>query len=100
GGVLSAAVFINQVASLKTETLQVDVERLRSRGLAIRHNCPHVRVSYLSGPLFFASTSNFNEEFANLEGVHVLILSMRGVPTIDLTGIEAIMSLYEHMHKE
>lgn len=100
GGVLSAAVFINQVASLKTETLQVDVERLRSRGLAISHNCPHVRVSYLSGPLFFASTSNFNEEFANVEGVHVLILSMRGVPTIDLTGIEALMSLYEHMHKE
>jgi uncharacterized protein (DUF433 family) len=65
GGVLSAAVFISQVANMKVETMQVDVDRLRSRGLAIQHNCPHVRVAYLNGPLFFASTNTFNEEFAS-----------------------------------
>jgi SulP family sulfate permease len=100
GGVLSAAVFINQVSNMKVETMQVDVDRLRSRGLAIQHNCPHVRVAYLNGPLFFASTNTFNEEFASQEGVHVLILSMRGVPMIDLSGIEALLTLYEQMHKE
>jgi SulP family sulfate permease len=99
GGVLSAAVFINQVSNMKVETMQVDVDRLRSRGLAIQHNCPHVRVAYLNGPLFFASTNTFNEEFASQEGVHVLILSMRGVPMIDLSGIEAMLTLYEQMHK-
>ncbi|MEZ4639496.1 MAG: SulP family inorganic anion transporter [Caldilineaceae bacterium] len=99
GGALSAAVFINDVANLKVEKMQVDTARLRARGLAIEHNCPHVQVAYLSGPLFFASTNTFNEEFARQDGLHVLILSMRGVPMIDLSGIEALLTLYEHMHK-
>jgi sulfate permease, SulP family len=100
GGVLSAAVFINNVANLKVEKLKVDVDRLRARGLAIEHNCPHMQVAYLSGPLFFASTNTFNEEFADLDGVHVQILSMRGVPLIDISGIEALLTLYEQMHKQ
>ena len=100
GGVLSAMVFINNVANLKVEKLKVDVDRLRARGLAIEHNCPHVQVAYLSGPLFFASTNTFNEEFADLDGVHVQILSMRGVPLIDISGIEALLTLYEQMHKQ
>ncbi len=100
GGVLSAMVFINNVANLKVEKLKVDVDRLRARGLAIEHNCPHVQVAYLSGPLFFASTNTFNEEFADLDSVHVQILSMRGVPLIDISGIEALLTLYEQMHKQ
>ncbi len=99
GGLLSAAVFINQVADLKVEKMQVDVQRLRARGLALEHDCPHVQVAYLSGPLFFASTNTFNEEFVQQDNLHVLILSMRGVPLIDLSGIEALLTLYEHMHK-
>jgi sulfate permease, SulP family len=31
--------------------------------------------------------------------VYVLILSMRGVPMIDLSGIEAMPTRYEQMHK-
>ncbi|MBI1297471.1 STAS domain-containing protein [bacterium] len=100
GGVLSAVVFINNVANLKVEKLKVDLDRLRARGLVIEHNCPHVQVAYLSGPLFFASTNTFNEEFADLDGVHVQILSMRGVPLIDISGIEALLTLYEQMHKQ
>jgi len=100
GGLLSAAVFINQVASLKVETMRVDAQRLRNRGVVLERACPHIQISYLSGPLFFASTSNFNEAFAALPDTHVLILSMRGVPMIDLSGIEALMSLHEAMHKK
>jgi sulfate permease, SulP family len=100
GGVLSAMVFINQVASLKVESMRVDHQRLGERGLVLQRKCPHIEVSYLSGPLFFASTSNFNEAFARRQEIHVLILSMRGVPMIDLSGIEALMTLHESMHKE
>ncbi len=99
GGVLSAAVFLNQAANLTIESVRVDPERLRVRGMNLSRPCPHVQISYLTGPLFFAATGNFNEAFASHDGIQVRILSMRGVPMIDLSGIEALLSLYESLHK-
>lgn len=99
GGALSAIVFINQVANLQIEQQNVDAERMRERGMAVQTNCHFVRIAYLSGPLFFAATSNFNEAFAHEEDVEFLILSMRGVPMIDLTGIEAMTTLQERLEE-
>ena len=97
GGVVSAAIFISQVANLNVELRQVDADRLRERGLAIHGNCPHVWVAYLTGPLFFASTGNFAEALAQRDEMHVVILSMRAVPLIDLSGIEALATLNEEL---
>jgi SulP family sulfate permease len=57
-------------------------------------------VAFLTGPLFFAATGQFNEAFTNLKETHALILSMRGVSLIDTAGIEAIHRLYERLHKQ
>lgn len=97
GGALSAAVFINQVANLQIDVHEVDLNRLKARGIHLNGAQPHIRVAYLTGPLFFAATSNFNQAFAHEEDVEVLILSMRAVPLIDLTGIEALTALHEQM---
>jgi SulP family sulfate permease len=100
GGALSAAIFINQVANLQVEIHDVDWDRLGARGINLNGvNRPNIRVAYLTGPLFFAATSNFNQAFAHEEDVEALILSMRAVPTIDLTGIEALTALCEQMHQ-
>ena len=90
GGVLSAGIFINQVSSLEVDIHPIDVERMRLRGMDIRTDCRNIRVAYLTGPLFFAATNTFNEAFAHEEDVDYLVLSMRGVPLIDLSGIEAL----------
>jgi SulP family sulfate permease len=54
----------------------------------------------ITGPLFFAATSSFNEAFANLGDTHALILSMRGVPLMDTSGLEAVRRLYKRLHKQ
>lgn len=99
GGILSAGIFINQVANMEIEVREVDVERMRMRGMDIKSDCKYIRVAYLTGPLFFAATNSFNEAFAHEDDVNFLILSMRGVPLIDLSGVEALMGLAETMHK-
>jgi SulP family sulfate permease len=99
GAAISAAIFINQVANLEVVFQDVDPEKLRERGIVVKGTCPHVRVAYLTGSLFFAATSNFSEAFARLERVHVLILSMRGVPMIDISGLEALAALHERMRR-
>lgn len=154
GAILSAAIFINQIANLQIEIHDVDPQRMRQRGHRVGEACGAVRVAYLTGPLFFAATNTFNEIFAHVadghvtktrteqrqtefqlngnhtgadaasgaasdaasgmeskldtesesdaesesgEDLQVLILSMRAVPMIDVTGLEALASLHEQM---
>jgi SulP family sulfate permease len=79
---------------------EVDIQRLKQKGIETASTCQHVRVAFLTGPLFFAATGQFNEAFANLKNTHALILSMRGVSLIDTAGIEAIHRLHERLHKQ
>ena len=99
GSFLAGAVFLNKIASIDVDVQEVDTERLKQKGVETEGKCRHVRVAFLTGPLFFAATGQFNEAFANLGDTHALILSMRGVPLIDTAGIEAIHRLHERLHR-
>jgi SulP family sulfate permease len=97
GAFLSAVVFVAQISRIDISLQPVDAARLQERGLPVIGGCDHIYVAYVSGPLFFAATSNFHEAFAHLEDVHALILSMRGVPLIDVSGLQAIAQLQARM---
>ena len=98
GAFLSGAMFLNNIATLKVEVTDVDLEKLRQRGITTVLKCKNVRVAFLTGPLFFAATGHFNEAFADLQDTHTLILSMRGVPLIDPSGLEVVHRLFEKLH--
>lgn len=100
GSFLAGAVFLNKIASIDIEVQDVDVNRLREKGIKTEGRCKHVRVAFLTGPLFFAATGQFNEAFSNLTETHALILSMRGVSLVDTAGMEAIHKLHERLHKQ
>jgi len=100
GSFLAGAVFLNKIASIEIDVQKVDTEKLRQRGIETAGKCQHVRVAFLTGPLFFAAVGQFNEAFQNLGDTHALILSMRGVSLIDSAGIEAIHRLHERLHKQ
>ncbi len=100
GSFLAGAVFLNKIASIDIDVQEVDTDRLKQKGIETAGKCQHVRVAFLTGPLFFAATGQFNEAFANLKETHALILSMRGVSLIDTAGIEAIHRLHGRLHKQ
>lgn len=100
GSFLVGAVFLNRIANLDVDISEIDPQKLRQRGIEAEGKCRHVRVAFLTGPLFFAATGQFNESFANLGDTHALILSMRGVPLVDTSGLEAIRHLNERLHKQ
>ncbi len=100
GSFLAGAVFLNKIASIDISVQEVDTERLKQKGIETTGQCRHVRVAFLTGPLFFAATGQFNEAFADLKETHALILSMRGVSLIDTAGIEAIQRLHERLHRQ
>jgi SulP family sulfate permease len=100
GSFLAGAVFLNKIASIEISVQDVDTERLKQKGIETAGQCRHVKVAFLTGPLFFAATGQFNEAFSNLKDTHALILSMRGVSLIDTAGIEAIHRLHEKLHTQ
>jgi SulP family sulfate permease len=100
GAVLSAAMFLNNIATLDVQITSVDPEKLRQKGIVTADDCQHVRVAFLTGPLFFAATGQFNEAFVELADTHVLILSMRGVPLVDTSGLESMHRLVEKMRHQ
>jgi SulP family sulfate permease len=97
GVVLSTLVFVAQISRLEISVQPVDADRLRDRGLPVLGGCDHIHVAYLSGPLFFAATGGFHEAFAHVQGIHALVLSMRGVPLADVSGLQAIDQLRERL---
>ena len=100
GTFLAGAVFLNKIASIDITIQEVDIDRLKQKGIETAGQCKHVRVAFLTGPLFFAATGQFNETFADLRETHALILSMRGVSLIDTAGLDAIQHLHQRLQKQ
>jgi SulP family sulfate permease len=100
GAFLSGSLFLSQMANIDIDVQDVDAARLRQRGIETNGQCRQVRVAFITGPLFFAVTGNFNEAFAALGSTHVLILSVRGMPRIDTSGLQALSRLTERIHAQ
>jgi SulP family sulfate permease len=101
GAFLSGAVFLNQIASIEVRVEDVDPDKLRARGIEVSGDGRGVRVAWVIGPLFFAATGTFNETFApaHLEGTRALVLSLRGMPLIDTSGLQALAALHERLQE-
>jgi len=100
GSLITAGVFLSQIAQIEITIQEVDPIKLREKGIEVEGKCEHVRVAFVTGPIFFAAAGYFNESFANLGDTHALILSMRGVPLIDTAGIETLERLFERLHDQ
>ena len=59
---------------------------------------PSVRVIYVTGPLFFGSVHAFLEAFEGVPRSARVILSMRGVPSVDATGLQALAEIVDRQH--
>ncbi len=95
GMLLSMLLYVYRSSNIRVERNEADVSRLQARGHAIESVHPDISVAYITGPMFFAAAQAFRDAFADHRGDRVLILSMRGVPLIDVSGIRLIEELFE-----
>jgi SulP family sulfate permease len=59
----------------------------------IARSCPRIAVYYVGGPLFFGAVRSFLLTMEQTRPHDTIILSMRGVPMIDVMGVQAIIEL-------
>jgi len=97
---ISTLIFMAQMSELQISRKPVEVERLETAGLEYTHPERDVAVYYLSGPLFFAAARRLVEFVESHDAPSaVLILSIRGVPLIDATGVEVIREILHRQRK-
>lgn len=97
GVALSAILFLNQISSMDISLSDVDLDILEARGIVLNGAHEHIRIAYLTGPMFFGAVAALRKATEELEREPklVVILSMRGVPLVDLNGLEFIQELHE-----
>jgi SulP family sulfate permease len=100
GVAISAVLYIRQsVASIDVARAPINLAQLRAQGYDLAAACPSIHVYYLTGPVFFGSVTVVLESFETAGDYHTLIISMRGVPMIDVMGAQALRQIVEEQHQ-
>ena len=90
---VSMFLFVINNSSLHVETSAIEPHRLDKE---INYNHSTTQVVYLAGPLFFGNQDQLLSKVRELvDGCDHLILSVRGVPSIDDSGIHELMDVVE-----
>lgn len=95
----SAFLIVVKLTDIDITISEVENKRLEEIGINIPTVPKHIRVAYLTGTIFFAVVEKLNNQLLEMENTSVLILSMRGVPTIDVSGVQALTELAEQIQE-
>lgn len=92
---ISTLIFMGQMSILQITRRPVEADRLPSHMASLAEVSQKVAVYYLSGPLFFAAARQLIDYVEAHDGPDsILILSIRGVPLADATGVEVLRELH------
>lgn len=100
GVAFSAFMIVVKLTDIDITMADIQSERLEEIGIKIPTVSRTIRMAYLTGTIFFAVTDKLKKQLTELGNTEVLILSMRGVPVIDLSGIQALIELNRELESE
>ncbi len=100
GVVFSIALFVMKCADIEITVEKVNKERLLERNVYLPEEVGDMTVVYLSGPLFFGTIEKIRNAVMIQGHMDLLILSMRGVPIVDTSGLRALQDLYDELTRD
>ncbi|MBS6883544.1 MAG: SulP family inorganic anion transporter [Clostridiaceae bacterium] len=74
---------------------RVDMSRLKNDDPVLNARYSNAMVAYITGPLLFANISVLEELPDRVAGCDTLLLSMRGVPTVDVSAAQTLQAILE-----
>src|SRR5262249_47307765 len=93
GVVLAAILFMRRMSVLT----KVDLEQRTETGVEVPAG---IRLYEIAGPMFFGAAKTAMEALHTVgDQDHTVILDMRHVPTMDATGLVALESLLDRLHR-
>lgn len=100
GVAFAAFMVIVKLTDIEITIADIESKRLEEIGIHMPKVSKRIRMAYLTGSIFFAVTDKLKAQLSQLGDTEVLILSMRGVPSIDLSGIQALLELRSELEAE
>ena len=98
-GVFFASIlFMVKISNVDIFVSDVDGEKL-DKNINKHGYLNKTKVIYFTGPLFFATVDKLRSEISVLNDTKVIILSMRGVPLIDITGVQVLDEIREELER-
>lgn len=97
GVAFSSFLIIVKLTDIDISVSEIDKDRLEEVGVHLPEISNKVRIAYLTGTIFFAVVDKLVKQLRKQDSAEALILSMRGVPMIDLSGIEAMIDLVREL---
>jgi len=95
GVVFSVFAFVVNVADIAIDVSELDEARLKTQGIDLTGDHDATKVVTLTGPVFFATVEKLEAALSDISDVSAIIFSMRGVPTMDVSGAEKLGELFE-----
>ena len=99
GVIYSAILYMVNSSRIKVSVSTIDPSRLE---LAPHHNPAHLEkcgVIYITGSLFFGAVDEFNQRMGAARDFDHVILSLRGMSNVDVSGAQAMLELCEDLKK-
>lgn len=88
GVLFSVVMFVLKVSDMQISVADVDPERMP--GNAGNIEAGKTSVVYITGPLYFGTSSQLEDKLSGIEDKETVIFSMRGVPFADASGVQVL----------
>lgn len=99
GLILTCGLFIKQMSVVKVVEQEYDPADRRAVVRQPVPACKFVRTFLVDGPLFFGAAERFTETILLTQNLKTVILHMKAVSVMDLTGAETILSIHAQLKR-
>lgn len=94
GVAVALVLLVNRLSKIEVNYEKVDMARINTTDSELKERYSNSCVVYITGPIIFANTKYIEQIPENVgEESDTVLLSMRGVSHIDITGIQALMDV-------
>ena len=99
GVIYSAILYVARSSRIHVAFSTIDGNRLRY-DVGKSPILDSAGVVYVTGSLFFGAVDEFNHRLQDIPEEDHLILSLRGMPSVDVSGAQAVLELCESLQKQ
>lgn len=99
GVLYSALLYMAKSSMIRVNFSAIDANKLR----VMKKKSPVLEtagVAYITGALFFGAVEEFNHRMAEMPHYDHVILSMRSMPSVDVSGVQAMLELCRSLKEE
>lgn len=97
---IGLVLLVTRLSRLQINYEKVDMQRVKIDDPDLCARYANAMVAYITGPLLFANTEKLDDISAHLDGADTLLLSIRGVPDIDVSAAQALYSQIAALRKQ